>query len=104
MAPTSMPPFIVGLMNSGDYSDLVLVCGDHRIEVHKAIICPQSPVLAAYIRCGFKKNAVDVNFDFSVCQQMARFLYTGDYEVPQLPSVDGDDGDGTYITLLPPSY
>ncbi|KAI1484894.1 hypothetical protein F5X96DRAFT_662342 [Biscogniauxia mediterranea] len=110
MAPTGMPPFIVGLLDSGDYSDFVLVCEDRRIEVHKAIICPQSPVLAACIRCGLKetqKNAVDVNFDLSVCQQMVRFLYTGDYEVPcsvktkaspqqlgpQLPSVDGDGGD-----------
>ncbi|KAI0595894.1 hypothetical protein F4775DRAFT_338970 [Biscogniauxia sp. FL1348] len=111
MAPPSMPPFIVGLMSSGNYSDFVLVCEGHKIEVHKAIVCPQSPVLATCIRSGFKEtreNTVDVNFDLSVCQQMVHFLYTGDYEVPRavetkaspqhpgpqpLSVDDGDDAD-----------
>ncbi|KAI5927026.1 hypothetical protein F4810DRAFT_706982 [Camillea tinctor] len=121
MASTSMPSFIVELWNSGDYSDFVLVCEGQRINAHKAIVCTQSPVLAACLRSGLKEtqeNAVDVNFALSVCQQMVRFLYTGDYEVPlaeqiEIPpqssgsqplSVDGGDGapkDANTNTTLP---
>lgn len=37
------------LLGSGSFSDLTLVCDGREIQVHKAIVCPQSPVLAAAI-------------------------------------------------------
>jgi hypothetical protein len=35
------------LMGSEKYSDLKLVCQRQEFKVHKAIVCTQSPVLAA---------------------------------------------------------
>jgi len=35
------------LMGSEKYSDLKLVCEGHELMVHKAIVCPQTPVLTA---------------------------------------------------------
>lgn len=35
------------ILESNEHSDLVIFCGEDTHEVHKAIICPQSDVLAA---------------------------------------------------------
>lgn len=42
------------LMDSEKYSDLKLVCQGLEFKVHKAIICTQSPVLAAACDGGFQ--------------------------------------------------
>ncbi len=35
------------LLSSSKYSDLTLICADQEFKVHRAVICPQSPVISA---------------------------------------------------------
>lgn len=41
-------------MESGDYSDLTIICGNEKFSVHKVVVCSQSRVLAAAMKNGFK--------------------------------------------------
>ncbi|KAI0005617.1 hypothetical protein F4779DRAFT_620986 [Xylariaceae sp. FL0662B] len=89
--PTATTPsFAASLLGSEDYSDLTLACEGQEFKVHKAIICPQSPVLTAALRGDFeeaKTNVVNINFDIATCKRLIDFLYTGKYEVrsPEAP-------------------
>ncbi|KAI0134195.1 hypothetical protein BJ170DRAFT_189571 [Xylariales sp. AK1849] len=77
------------LLGSGEYSDLTLVCQAQEFMVHKPIVCPQSPVIAAALRGDFqeaKTSRVEVNFDIATLKCMLGFLYTGNYTV--LPEPD----------------
>lgn len=47
-------PHIFALYENGDYSDHKIKCQDRTFNVHKAIVCPQSPVLAAAVNGKFK--------------------------------------------------
>lgn len=49
MAADDAYSFISKLMGSDTYSDLTLVCEQETFKVHKAIVCSQSPVLAAAV-------------------------------------------------------
>lgn len=42
------------LLASGRFSDLILTCDGQHFRVHKAIVCSQSPMLAAAVRNGFE--------------------------------------------------
>lgn len=41
-------------MESGEYSDLTILCKDQKFSVHKVVVCSQSKVLAAAMKKGFK--------------------------------------------------
>ena len=41
-------------MNSGEYSDLTILCDNQKFLVHKVVVCSQSKVLAAAMKKGFK--------------------------------------------------
>ena len=41
-------------MESGEYSDLTILCEDQKFSVHKVVVCSQSKVLAAAMKRGFK--------------------------------------------------
>lgn len=47
MSKSSAPSGLAGIMGSDKYSDLKFVCQGQEFKVHKAIVCTQSPVLAA---------------------------------------------------------
>lgn len=42
------------ILKSGLYSDLTLECKGEEFKVHKAIVCAQSPVIAAAVAGVFK--------------------------------------------------
>ncbi len=64
MSSESYTLFFTQLMNSKKYSDLKFACQGKEFEVHKAIVCPQSPVLAAACDGGFQVNpAGSLQFD-----------------------------------------
>lgn len=42
------------VMESGEYSDLTVLCDDRKYLVHKVVVCSQSNVLAAAMKKGFK--------------------------------------------------
>ncbi|KAI8945265.1 hypothetical protein F4801DRAFT_584573 [Xylaria longipes] len=65
-----MANFLAGLLSSGDYSDLTLVCEDQEFRVHKNIEA--------------KTNTFHVaEFDLTTVKCMLDYMYTGKYE--QMP-------------------
>ncbi|KAI0405969.1 hypothetical protein F4802DRAFT_613944 [Xylaria palmicola] len=81
------------LLKSGTYSDFTIVCENEEFQVHKAIVCSQSPVLAAAVRNGFKEAETNrfhvVDFDITTVKSMIRYMYTGKYE--DVPGGGADD-------------
>jgi hypothetical protein len=59
MSFDSYPLFLAQLVNSKKYSDLKLVCQGEEFKVHKAIVCMQSPVLAAACDDVFQVNLAE---------------------------------------------
>ena len=57
MPSKSVPLGLAQLMDSKKYSDLKLIYQGLEFKVHKAIICTQSPVLAAACDGGFQVKA-----------------------------------------------
>lgn len=53
---TTTPADLSQILTSEKYSDLKLVCQDQEFKVHKAIVCTQSPVLAAAVDGDFQVN------------------------------------------------
>ncbi|KAI0455895.1 hypothetical protein F5B21DRAFT_502919 [Xylaria acuta] len=80
---------ITELLRSGEYSDFTLVCEGQEFPVHKSIICPQSPVIAAALKSQFKvladvsvakTNRIEVNFEPAILRCMLDYLYTANYD------------------------
>ncbi|KAA8641532.1 BTB/POZ domain-containing protein [Aspergillus tanneri] len=70
------------ILSSGRYSDLTLTCDGQKFNVHKAIVCSQSPVLAAACNGNFQEsitNTIHVKFKSETVNQMVEFLYNQDY-------------------------
>ncbi|KAJ8131441.1 hypothetical protein O1611_g2180 [Lasiodiplodia mahajangana] len=76
------------LLRSGDWSDFTLMCQDRVFRVHKNIICPESPVLAAALFdqkidisefIEYWTVQIEAEFDPSTLQCMLDFIYTGTY-------------------------
>ncbi|KAI1751274.1 BTB/POZ protein [Xylaria castorea] len=88
-----MANFLANVLNSGDYSDLTLVCEGQEFQVHKAIVCAQSPVLATALKGGFKEAKTNTfhvaDFDPTTVKCMLDYMYTGKYE--QMPPGFCDD-------------
>ncbi len=85
------------LLNSEKYSDLTITTQTRSFKVHKAIICTQSPVLAAMSDAGFKESSTGTlalqHDDPATVQRMITFLYTGNYD-PEDPDItDTEDDD-----------
>ncbi|KGQ06615.1 Speckle-type POZ protein-like protein [Beauveria bassiana D1-5] len=83
MADSTRGPNLGHLLKSGQFSDLTLVCRDQEFNVHKAVVCAQSQVLAAAIREPFQASKtgkiVIEEYDTDTVEQLVEFLYTGDY-------------------------
>ena len=51
------------LLTSGKYSDLRIVSDGHQFQVHRAVVCAQSPVISAACDGGFQVCAVGYRFE-----------------------------------------
>ncbi|KAI1013631.1 hypothetical protein LB503_010605, partial [Fusarium chuoi] len=74
------------LLKTGDYSDLVIVCGQARHKVHKAVICPRSAFFKAACGSEFKEaqtGEIELPDDdpFAV-SMMIEYLYHQKYTIP----------------------
>ncbi|KAF4497646.1 Kelch 4 [Fusarium agapanthi] len=74
------------LLKTGDYFDFVIICGQTRHKVHKAIICPRSDFFKAACGSGFKKaqaGEIELRDDdpFAV-SMMIEYLYHQTYTIP----------------------
>lgn len=90
----SSPSLTTKLQNIKDYSDLILECDGQEFRVHRAIVCAQSPVLAAALRGEFvvsctsntaqiivftnrqeaKTSTVHVSFDIKTVRRLIEFM------------------------------
>ncbi|KAL1963538.1 hypothetical protein VTN77DRAFT_8119 [Rasamsonia byssochlamydoides] len=77
--------FMRELLQSGDYSDLTIYCGADVYRIHRAIVCPQSKVLAAMCRGGFKEAQTgEINMpddDPEAVKMMVSYFYNQDYHM-----------------------
>ncbi|KAI1745154.1 BTB/POZ protein [Xylaria scruposa] len=74
---------IASLLSSGDYADLKIVCKDQEFQVHKIIVCAQSPVLATALKGYFEETKINTyhvtDFDPTTVKCMIDYMYSGKY-------------------------
>lgn len=83
-------------LESGEYSDFLISCGDREFKVHRIILCPRS----SYFRLLCKENFMEgltkrldlVDEDPDVFQAVLTYLYTGIYETVK---IEGEDENPT---------
>lgn len=51
---TDNPWPLAELLETGEFSDFTLICQGEEFRLHKAVVCPQSPVMKAAIAGGFQ--------------------------------------------------
>ncbi|KAL5590858.1 hypothetical protein FOBRF1_014415 [Fusarium oxysporum] len=83
------------LLKTGDYCDFVIICGQARHKVHKAIICPRSDFFKAACGSGFKEaqtGEIELPDDdpFAV-SMMIQYLYHQTYTIPHDLSLVRED-------------
>ncbi|OKP10402.1 hypothetical protein PENSUB_4191 [Penicillium subrubescens] len=86
------------LYQSGDHTDLDVICGDRVFKVHKAIVCSQSSFFAAACS-GYFKEGVEAKVDLSddapcILERFFQFVYLGNYsdgehfdDLPAVPAL-----------------
>ncbi|KAK5701415.1 hypothetical protein LTR17_022608 [Elasticomyces elasticus] len=92
-------PLINALKNAfhnPKHSDLIIRCVDNRWDVHKVIVCSQSPVLAKACEGAFKEAEEGLitlqEDDPRVVEAMLQFIYTLDFDdschdVDEMPAI-----------------
>ncbi|WEW59485.1 hypothetical protein PRK78_004959 [Emydomyces testavorans] len=84
------------LLKSGQYSDLKIVCNGEVFKVHKAIVCPQSPVIAAAVNGEFQEATTGIitsdAFDIKTVRRMIEFMYMQKYSRDVEEEVDHQPG------------
>ncbi|EWZ28852.1 uncharacterized protein FOBCDRAFT_204642 [Fusarium oxysporum Fo47] len=85
--------FLFQLLHSREYSDFTLVCQEQQFYLHKAIVCPQSPVITAALQGEFQEARTKVlnveAFDVATVRRMVNFMYTEEYEVGYVHEASG---------------
>jgi hypothetical protein len=51
----------LGLLESGDYHDFIIKCGNREFKVHRNIICPQSVMLATLCTPNWKVKSPEAS-------------------------------------------
>lgn len=89
-------------LESGEYSDFVVVCGGREFKVHRLVICPRSKYFHTMCKENFKEGIEQklelVDEDPDVFKSVLTFLYTGIYETDKI------SGCGEIGALLPSSF
>ncbi|RPA72593.1 POZ domain-containing protein [Ascobolus immersus RN42] len=71
----------LGLLESGDFSDLILRCEGESLKVHKAFLSPQSEFFRGCIQSGMKESATNeivlVDENLKDVKLMLEYLYDG---------------------------
>ncbi|KAG4292324.1 hypothetical protein FPRO06_13577 [Fusarium proliferatum] len=93
------------LLKTGDYSDLVIVCGQARHKVHKAVICPRSDFFKAACGSGFKEaqtGEIELPDDdpFAV-SMMIEYLYHQKCTIPWDAKLVPEDQRSPAVTSPP---
>ncbi|KAI0858645.1 BTB/POZ protein [Xylaria cubensis] len=96
-----MAKFLENLLSSGDYADFKIVCKDQEFQVHKIIVCAQSPVIAAALKGYFEESKTNTyhvtDFDPTIVKCMIDYMYAGEYaQMP--PDYRSDNKDQAQTT------
>ncbi|EAT77701.2 hypothetical protein SNOG_14849 [Parastagonospora nodorum SN15] len=72
------------LLNSGEYSDLTIICGDETHKVHKAIVCSRCDFFERAERFPVGREAAEGTINLpedepKIIALLLEFLYTGEY-------------------------
>ncbi|KAF2279791.1 uncharacterized protein EI97DRAFT_482573 [Westerdykella ornata] len=74
------------LLQSGDFSDLVVTCGEDEYKVHKAIVCPRSTFFASAVQfSGKEAQEGKINLpedEPETIKLLMQYLYEGVYGPP----------------------
>ncbi|PNP79249.1 hypothetical protein FNYG_07325 [Fusarium nygamai] len=74
---------LANLLQTGDYSDLTITCGEDQYRVHKAIVCPRSNFFKAACDGKFKEaqtGRIDLpDDDPAAVRMMIKYLYHDTY-------------------------
>ena len=74
------------LLDTGDFSDVVIITKDKVINAHKNILCSRSPFFKAMLMTDMKEKQTgqvrldDQNTDTEVIDNVIKFIYTGQIE------------------------
>ncbi|KAL2443656.1 hypothetical protein ABEF95_009494 [Exophiala dermatitidis] len=83
------PAVYVGLLESGKYSDLIIDCREFAFNVHRTVVCSQSPMLDAACSGQFEEaSSGRIKFPElhpAIIARAILFMYTGDYDEVSLP-------------------
>lgn len=88
---------IGSLLESGKYSDLVIVCDGRNFKVHKAVLCPQSEVITRECDIDMREKNTGMihheEYDAATMERMLSFAYTGKYVVGESPDATLSNDD-----------
>ncbi|KAK5128614.1 hypothetical protein LTR08_004043 [Meristemomyces frigidus] len=90
MASAMLPKGMQGLLETGNFSDLTVICGERTWKLHKAVICPQSSFfmkafLGDYTEA--KTNKIELRADDpAIVDAMIQLFYKQSYDAPSQES------------------
>ncbi|KAF5989215.1 kelch repeat BTB domain-containing protein [Fusarium coicis] len=82
------------MLKSGKYSDLTIICGNNRYQVHRNILCARSKFFDVSCGTEFKESSGEINLpddDPAAVQKMIRYLYNIDYNPTRTQMPDYED-------------
>ncbi|KAF5545450.1 kelch repeat BTB domain-containing protein [Fusarium phyllophilum] len=83
-----------GMLKSGKYSDLTIVCGNNRYRVHKTILCVRSKFFAVSCDRDFKESNGEIELpgdDPAAVQKMIEYIYNIEYPPDETQMQEYDD-------------
>ncbi|KAH7366587.1 hypothetical protein BKA66DRAFT_193310 [Pyrenochaeta sp. MPI-SDFR-AT-0127] len=103
--PFTILAHLKSLLETGEYSDLTITCGDDTYHVHKLLVCSQSSFFKKAEKFPVGKEAAEAKIDLpedepAVVKLLIQFLYEGEYE-PKLPDSEYRKADGSYTVTAP---
>ncbi|KAF7190274.1 Actin-binding protein IPP [Pseudocercospora fuligena] len=74
----------------GAGADTQIQCGNRTFNVHRAVVCARSPVMAAEYECGSQDSGKQIVhhafFDADTIERMLQFMYEQSYTAPDMPA------------------
>jgi len=94
---TYQSSFVGKLLGSSKLNDLKLVCEGRGINVHKAVVCPQSRVIEKLVTSVEARDSqIQMgSFDLATVERMVEFMYTGEYSIAAAHEMIGRSQPGS---------
>lgn len=79
--PDSLRRDLKTLLDTGKFSDVTIVVGEHKYPVHKLILVTRSPVLFGMLETDMQEdeNVIEISdMKHEIVEKMLEFIYTGE--------------------------